>query len=48
MTLAQAEEQLIKQALLHTDHHIPKAATLLGLTKASMYRRLEKYDLAKS
>ena len=48
MTLAQAEVQLIKQALLQTDHHIPKAAALLGLTKASMYRRLEKYDLAKS
>ncbi len=48
MTLAEAELQLIKQALLQTDHHIPKAAELLGLTKASMYRRLEKYDLAKN
>jgi len=48
MTLAQAEAQLIKQALVQTDHHIPKAAALLGLTKASMYRRLEKYDLAKN
>ena len=47
MTLEQAEIQLIKQALIATEHHIPKAADILGLTKASMYRRIEKYDLAK-
>ena len=44
MTLEQAERKLIKQALDATDNHIAKAATLLGLTKSSMYRRLEKYD----
>jgi len=47
MTLEQAEIQLIKQALGKTNYHIPQAANILGLTKASMYRRLEKYDLAK-
>lgn len=48
MTLEQAERTLIKQALQRTDNQIPKAATLLGLTKSSMYRRLEKYhDLQK-
>jgi DNA-binding NtrC family response regulator len=47
MTLAQAEINLIKQALAKTEQHIPKAAALLGLTKASMYRRIEKHDLSK-
>jgi len=46
MTLKEAEIQLIKKALQQTDNHIPKAATILGLTKSSMYRRIEKYELA--
>jgi DNA-binding NtrC family response regulator len=44
MTLEEAEKKLIKQALDRVEQHIPKAATLLGLTKSSLYRRLEKYD----
>ena len=44
MTLEQAEIKLLKQALASCDNNIPKAAALLGLTKSSMYRRLEKYD----
>jgi DNA-binding NtrC family response regulator len=48
LTLEEAERQLIIQALQRVDHHVPKAATLLGLTKSSLYRRLEKYaDLQK-
>jgi len=43
MTLEQAERKLIKQALATTNDHVAKAAALLGLTKSSMYRRLEKY-----
>ncbi|PCI61578.1 MAG: sigma-54-dependent Fis family transcriptional regulator [Gammaproteobacteria bacterium] len=46
MTLEQAEINLIKQALSKTAQHIPQAAQLLGLSKASMYRRIEKYGLA--
>ncbi|MEW6991921.1 sigma-54-dependent transcriptional regulator [Colwelliaceae bacterium 6441] len=45
MTLQEAEISLIKKALLQTDNNIPKTAKLLGLTKSSMYRRVEKYDL---
>ncbi len=45
MTLEQAEINLIKQALGKTEQHIPKAAQLLGLSKAAMYRRIEKYGL---
>ncbi|KGJ92832.1 sigma-54-dependent transcriptional regulator [Colwellia psychrerythraea] len=46
MTLEKAELNLIKQALLKTNDNIPQAAILLGLTKSSMYRRLEKHDLS--
>ena len=44
MTLEQAEVSLIEQALARTEKNIPQAAQLLGLTKSSLYRRLEKYD----
>lgn len=43
MTLEDAEKQLIRQALETTEQNVPKAAELLGLTKSSLYRRLEKY-----
>ena len=45
MSLEKAEVGLIKQALLRTNNNIPQAATLLGLTKSSMYRRIEKHDI---
>ncbi len=45
MTLKEAEFTLVKQALQQTNNHIPKAAAILGLTKSSMYRRIEKYNL---
>lgn len=44
MTLEQAEISLIEQALARTEKNVPQAAKLLGLTKSSLYRRLEKYD----
>jgi DNA-binding NtrC family response regulator len=48
MTLESAEKQLITQALDEVSQHVPQAAKLLGLTKSSLYRRLEKYaDLQK-
>jgi len=48
MTLAEAEVSLVKLALNKATGNVPQAALLLGLTKASMYRRLEKYGLAKN
>lgn len=45
MTLDQAEQKLIEQALTLSDNNVPKAAIMLGLTKSSMYRRLEKYGI---
>jgi transcriptional regulator with PAS, ATPase and Fis domain len=44
ITLEQSERKLIKQALVSSDNNISQAAKLLGLTKSSLYRRLEKYD----
>ncbi|NQY64021.1 MAG: sigma-54-dependent Fis family transcriptional regulator [Alteromonadaceae bacterium] len=48
ITLEEAEIKLIKLALKKTDNNVPQAATLLGLTKSSMYRRLEKYEILQS
>jgi len=45
MTLEQAEQILIEQALELNHNNVPKAAITLGLTKSSMYRRLEKYGI---
>ncbi|KJY90062.1 MULTISPECIES: sigma-54-dependent transcriptional regulator [Pseudoalteromonas] len=48
MTLEQAEKRLIKQALIKASNNMSQAAKLLGLTKSSLYRRLEKYgDIQK-
>lgn len=45
MTLESAEIKLIKMALEKTAQSVPKAAGLLGLTKSSLYRRIEKFGL---
>jgi DNA-binding NtrC family response regulator len=44
MTLEEAEKRLITQAMDKVERSVPKAAVILGLTKSSLYRRLEKYD----
>lgn len=46
LTLEQAERQLIQQALNHCQGNKQKSAELLGITKSSLYRRLEKYGFA--
>ncbi|MBA6346801.1 sigma-54 dependent transcriptional regulator [Colwellia sp. BRX8-9] len=45
MTLEQAEKTLIEQALEQNHNNVPKASIMLGLTKSSMYRRLEKHGI---
>jgi len=45
MTLDEAEKILIEQALELSHNNVPKAGILLGLTKSTMYRRLEKYGM---
>ena len=45
MTVDEAEEQLVRQALERTQGNIQRAATLLGLSRPSLYRRMEKYGI---
>ncbi|MGL1955788.1 MAG: sigma-54 dependent transcriptional regulator [Colwellia sp.] len=45
MTLDQAEQILIEQALALSHNNVAKAGVLLGLTKSTMYRRIEKYGI---
>ncbi|RVU02829.1 sigma-54-dependent Fis family transcriptional regulator [Mucilaginibacter limnophilus] len=44
-TLEQMEIQMIKKAMEYHQNKIGKAARSLGLTRSSLYRRLEKYNI---
>lgn len=46
MNVDQAEAQLVKQALEQTGGNIQRAATLLGLSRPALYRRMEKYGIS--
>jgi len=43
--LEEVEKILIRKVLKKHDGNITQAATELGLTRSSLYRRLEKYGL---
>jgi DNA-binding NtrC family response regulator len=45
MTLDQAEAWLVKRALQRHDGNLQRAADALGITRQSLYRRLEKHEL---
>jgi DNA-binding NtrC family response regulator len=45
MSLDQAEQQLLKQALNKAKGSAVDAAQLLGISKSAIYRRMEKYDI---
>jgi len=45
LTLDEIEVLMIKRALEHHNNKVSKAATSLGLTRSSLYRRLEKYNI---
>jgi DNA-binding NtrC family response regulator len=45
MTLDQAEQKLLKQALNKAQGSAIDAAQLLGISKSAIYRRMEKYDI---
>jgi DNA-binding NtrC family response regulator len=45
MTLDQAEQQLLQQALNKTSGSAIEAAELLGISKSAIYRRMEKYGI---
>jgi two-component system NtrC family response regulator len=46
LTLEQAERQMIEQVLAQHEGNISRVAKALGLSRASLYRRLEKHGLA--
>jgi DNA-binding NtrC family response regulator len=45
ITLDELEVQMIKKAMEFHRNKISKAATALGITRSSLYRRLEKYNI---
>ena len=45
ITLQDMEINMIKKALAYHNHSISKTAASLGLTRSSLYRRLEKYNI---
>ncbi len=45
MTLEDAERKLLKMAMLQSNNHVEDAATLLGISKSAIYRRLEKFNI---
>ncbi|WP_452224989.1 sigma-54-dependent transcriptional regulator [Lacinutrix chionoecetis] len=45
LNIEDTERELIKQAITKHEGNISKAAKALGLTRAALYRRLEKYNL---
>ncbi len=45
MTIDEAEQELIKQALQKSQGRVIEAGELLGLGKNAIYRRLEKYGI---
>jgi Nif-specific regulatory protein len=41
------ERKLIAEALRRTDGSVPEAAKLLGIGRATLYRKLEEYQIAR-
>lgn len=46
VTIEQMEESMIRKALAYHDSNLSQAARSLGLSRAALYRRLEKYGIA--
>jgi len=45
MTLDAAEEMLVRRAMIRSEGNVQRAAEYLGLSRAALYRRLEKYGI---
>ena len=45
MTIEEVEKKMILKALKHYENNITKVARSLGLSRAALYRRLEKFDI---
>ena len=46
MTLDEVEKNMVVKALEHYDNNISKAAKSLGLSRAALYRRMEKFGIS--
>ena len=47
LKLEEWEKKLIREALKRARRHVPEAAKLLGIGRATLYRRLEQYGIEK-
>jgi transcriptional regulator with PAS, ATPase and Fis domain len=47
-SLRDTERELIQKALAETNHNIGQAAAQLGIHRATLYRKLKRYDLSES
>jgi DNA-binding NtrC family response regulator len=45
LSVDEAEERVVREAMERTGGNIQRAATLLGLSRPALYRRLEKYGI---
>ncbi len=45
LTLADGEKQAITVALILTDNNIMKTAKRLGISRASLYRKIKEYEI---
>jgi len=43
--LGKMEKEVIREALKAEDGNLSKTSSLLGITRATLYRKMEKYDL---
>jgi transcriptional regulator with PAS, ATPase and Fis domain len=41
------EQKLIRDALKRTKNSVPKAAVLLGISRATLYRKIDEYDIER-
>ncbi len=46
LTVEQAEEQMVRQALEQSGGNVQRAAVVLGLSRPALYRRMEKYGIS--
>lgn len=47
LLLENVEERLINSALIETGNNISKTAEILGISRATLYRKLEKYQISR-
>ena len=41
------EQKLIRDALKRTSNSVPKAAELLGISRATLYRKIDEYKIER-